>query len=297
LLVLVAIVKNEGKYLIEWIAHHHAIGVDHFIILDNESTDGTFFLLRPLADAGIITYFRWDTKLKYKGFEAHNIGPQVPAYDFAFKVAKKRGRWDWIGFIDLDEFVLPVEDDTITGVLSRFEQPGAVGINWRMFGSSGHVDAPNGLVIENFTRRAPDEFDPNRHVKSIVRMTNLGQPGIHIPNALTGDIVDMKGNLIARELNGIHDSVVFEGLVINHYFTKSQREWEQKRARGRATKSISDKERERANSMFFEYDRNEVEDRAILRFLPSVRREIAELNKIISSSSSGPWLPMPTGTS
>jgi len=37
-LVLVAIIKNEARYLLEWIAYHRAAGVDHFILMDNEST-------------------------------------------------------------------------------------------------------------------------------------------------------------------------------------------------------------------------------------------------------------------
>ncbi len=36
-----AIVKNEAPYLREWVAYHKAVGVDAFIIGDNDSTDGT----------------------------------------------------------------------------------------------------------------------------------------------------------------------------------------------------------------------------------------------------------------
>ena len=38
-LAIGAIVKNEGPYLLEWIAFHRVVGVDRFFIADNASTD------------------------------------------------------------------------------------------------------------------------------------------------------------------------------------------------------------------------------------------------------------------
>src|SRR5262249_21084639 len=40
--------------------------------------------------------------------------------------------------------------------------------NWRLYGTSGWEQPPEGLVIENYLMRAPDEYDGNRQVKSIV---------------------------------------------------------------------------------------------------------------------------------
>ncbi len=39
--VIVCIVKDEADYLEEWLAYHVALGVDHFVIYDNGSTDGS----------------------------------------------------------------------------------------------------------------------------------------------------------------------------------------------------------------------------------------------------------------
>ena len=284
-LVLAAIVKNEAPYLLEWIAYHRAVGVDHFIIMDNESTDGTFFLLRPLAEAGVLTYFRWNNEFKYKGFEEHNTGPQVPAYNFAFRVANKLNHWDWIGFIDLDEFILPTESATIGDVLRGFSSSAAVGVNWRMFGSSGHKSAPKGLITENFTHCAIKSFSANQHVKSIARVAKLRQAGIHIHNSADGDVVDMAGQRISPARAGIHDAVVHDKLVINHYFTKSHEEWLRKRVKGNVSSRIIDPDWERPHEMFAAYDRNEIEETAILRFLPEIRRGIDELNEMIRNFS------------
>jgi hypothetical protein len=40
-------VRNSGPRLLEWIAfHRHFLGVEHFVLYDNNSTDGTEELLR-----------------------------------------------------------------------------------------------------------------------------------------------------------------------------------------------------------------------------------------------------------
>ena len=49
-----AIFKNEFEYVIEWLAHHRAIGIKHFFIADNESNDGTSELLTALDNAGLV---------------------------------------------------------------------------------------------------------------------------------------------------------------------------------------------------------------------------------------------------
>ena len=286
--VVVAIVKNEARYLLEWIAYHRTVGIDHFIILDNESTDGTYFLLQPLADAGLITYFRWDLRQTYPGFGTVQVGPQVPAYNFALHLARNLGRWEWIGFIDLDEFVLPTETDNIGDVLSGFSAFGAVGANWRMFGSSGHLSEPQGLVIENFTRCSLDGFSANKHVKSFAQISKLQQAGTHIPQTLTDHVVDMAARRISPERHGVHDAVVYDKLVINHYFTKSFEEWSRKRIKGNVASRITRSNWDRPPEMFAEYDRNEREDRAILKYVPAVRQAISELNSIIRNFPNEP---------
>ena len=49
-----AIVKNEGRYLEEWIDYHLGIGVQKFFIYDNESTDSTKDILQRYERQGIV---------------------------------------------------------------------------------------------------------------------------------------------------------------------------------------------------------------------------------------------------
>jgi hypothetical protein len=58
-LAMAAIVKNEGRYLREWIEFHRLMGVEHFYIYDNGSTDNTPEILEPYVRTGLVTATAW----------------------------------------------------------------------------------------------------------------------------------------------------------------------------------------------------------------------------------------------
>lgn len=92
-----AIVKEEGPYLLEWIAWHRCLGVSKFFIADNMSADGTSELLKALHDEGIVTRIEWAVQPA--------PGLQVAAYKH---IVETYGRSvDWLAFIDVDEFFRP----------------------------------------------------------------------------------------------------------------------------------------------------------------------------------------------
>ena len=47
--LLVTTMKNEGPYILEW-TYHIAIGIDHFMIVTNDCTDGTNEILGKKRD-------------------------------------------------------------------------------------------------------------------------------------------------------------------------------------------------------------------------------------------------------
>lgn len=46
-------VRNEGRYLREWLEFHLEVGVSHFYVFDDDSTDDTRAVLAPYAAAGV----------------------------------------------------------------------------------------------------------------------------------------------------------------------------------------------------------------------------------------------------
>lgn len=58
-LVACTMLRNEAAYVREWIVYHLLVGVEHFYLYDNDSTDNTAEVLAPFVAKGVVTYRRW----------------------------------------------------------------------------------------------------------------------------------------------------------------------------------------------------------------------------------------------
>ena len=99
-LTVCAIAKNEGPYFKEWIEWHRKQGVEKFYIYDNESTDCTKEVLEPYIESGLVEYRYWPGQKQ-----------QLATYDDCFERHRLEARW--IAVIDLDEFIVPMQDRSI----------------------------------------------------------------------------------------------------------------------------------------------------------------------------------------
>jgi Glycosyltransferase family 92 len=275
-LSILAIVRNEGRYLLEWVAFHRVVGVEHFFIYDNESTDETTDVLLALERAGIVTRIAWTNE------EAARIdptvGPQLPAYkDFLHY----KDRTQWVAVVDADEFIVPNGMQSIQALLSVFPGAAALGINWRVFGSGGQTTYRDEPVTRRFLQRAPDTFSVNRHVKSITRTDTLRSLGIHMAELREGVAVDTYGNEIDPACAGIHANPGGGLAQVNHYVVKSSEEWTAKKLRGRAGWGPTDAERFRREEVFRHHDRNDVTDGAALYWYSRTCEEMTRLARLL----------------
>ena len=97
-LAVVAILKNEGHYLKEWLDYHLLAGVEHFYLYDNDSTDNQAEVVAPYVAAGLVDYI-----------PAPGKAMQMPVYNDAVKKFKFFCRY--MAFIDGDEFIYPKTDN------------------------------------------------------------------------------------------------------------------------------------------------------------------------------------------
>ena len=161
-IALVLIVRNEARHIAEWARFHLAAGVRHIHAYDNGSTDGTAEALLAAA-GGQASVIPWDQKLRdaRRGLELHN---QVLAYAHATR--NFGARYRWMSFIDVDEFLVPKQVDSLPAALAHLEGCANISLPWHMFGRSGHLDAPAGGVVENYTRRNPDPMDDTKGLRN-----------------------------------------------------------------------------------------------------------------------------------
>jgi hypothetical protein len=215
-LAICAIFRNEARYLPEWIEFHQRQGADRFYLYDNDSDDGWQEALAPYRD--VIELHPWP---KPRG--------QLAAYGDCIR----RHRWDsrWIAFIDVDEFLFSPAG-RLPDVLARFKRASAVCANWRVYGTSGHVEPAEGRVTDVYVRRAEDNHPLNRHVKSIVfpPMTGVHVENPHFFPHYTAPV----GERGDRVHGPFRDPPTADLLRINHYYTRSQSEYGRKRKAPRA---------------------------------------------------------------
>ena len=98
--VVGAIFKNEAKYLKEWIEFNRIVGVQHFYMYNNFSDDNYMEVLEPYIQEGIVDLIDWPVK---QG--------QISAYKDCYDKHRKDAKW--IGFIDIDEYIVPNKMDSI----------------------------------------------------------------------------------------------------------------------------------------------------------------------------------------
>ena len=223
-LAFAVIVKNEAPYIDEWISYHKVVGVEKFYIYDNESNDNLKDVLKPYIDEGSVDYTFFPGK-----------AVQILAYKDAIK--KHKQDTQYLGFIDIDEFVVPINNPNIVNVLNEVmpldDKAAGVAINWKMYGSSGFMEKQDGLIIENYRYRANDDFKENSHIKTICNPRLVQDfKNVYCPEYID-DLYNIDEN--GKKVSGTRNSKCpCSRLRINHYFTKSMEEYVQKMNKGKA---------------------------------------------------------------
>ncbi|WP_429025199.1 glycosyltransferase family 2 protein [Aeromonas media] len=276
-LFIAAIVKNELNSLLEWIAYHRVLGVHGFIIADNGSNDGTRELLGDLSKLGILTVLDHPTIGAQK--------PQLPAYERILRICPCDV--DLLAFIDADEFLLPLEQEQLIPTLQGWfadDSVSAVALNWSNFGSNGETFANEGLVIERFTKRAPQTFNVNHNFKSIVRPARTERFfNPHYANLRYGRYIDVQGHdlvLHPQHGYGVSAEVIWNGVRVNHYAVKSLEEFLLgKHLRG----SAATVNRVKHKAYFKAHDRNDETCLLAAALAPRVKAEMAALGERLAA--------------
>lgn len=212
-----ACIKDCGKaYLNFWIKYHLSLGFDHICIYDNDSTI-------PI-DANYINAKDNVTVIRFPG--------KVPVPKVYNDFLKYTGHmYDWIAFIDDDEYIYLEQDVTIQDFLSKFDDNvSAVELNWWNFGSSGKLIAPeDGDVFNYFTKCTKSEDPFNQAIKSIVRPEKTKK----MINPHFGEYVSYEVNENGKVISGPGCfPPSHKRAWVNHYHTKSREDYIKKIQRG-----------------------------------------------------------------
>ena len=206
-IAIAAVFRNEAEYLKEWIEFHLMVGVDRLYLYDNGSTDNFLPILEPYLDRQQMVLMPWAPFL-------FDVNSQRLAY--AHAACNCRPTVRWLLLIDIDEFLFSETSDDIKPIFAKFKDFAALTIPRFEFGPNNHKDKPSGLVIENYTRVSKREFNLRDEWKSAIQPNKVMDIRTH-ESLVSGETLLMQP-VDSRPLE----------LRINHYFSKSESEFENK---------------------------------------------------------------------
>lgn len=274
-------VKDEGPWLIEWVAYHGALGANDILIYQNESTDLTHEILQRLQELGVVHY-KDNTNTITQPPKPRKRRPQLEAYSDAFG-SDLYARNKWCLVIDVDEYLNLKIHDSMDEFCTYHSAVDAVAINWRCFGSAGRTLWSPMMTIDRFDRCAPEQHYSSLKFKSMHR-TDRGfrAIGIHRPRgeAARDAYVYAGGPRVSDVLQLDIKQGKWQGTrgyhavaQINHYTVRSREEARRKMVRGRGTgKPAHD-----FDYYFNRFDLNHMEETSISRHAFKARRRYNEL--------------------
>ncbi|MEX0282205.1 MAG: glycosyltransferase family 2 protein [Arenibacterium sp.] len=281
-------IKNEGPFLLEWIAYNRLIGVTDFLFYSNDCSDASDDLLDALAAAGVVTHLPNPAKGRHYQMEA-------------LKHARKQEivrKADWVWIADVDEFLnIHVGNHTIPALIDACGDPQAISITFQFMANNGiekFVDEP--VITQFLHSHNPDLWcaETSIEVKSLVRADfptsyyGAHRPfhNIDIPKERRPVWTDGSGRQVARlflnrenkrRIRAYPAKGARAFATLNHYALRSLESYLVKNDRGdvnREHRAFDDSYwRERNDPAFF--------DDSVLRYRDRLEAEIETLKALL----------------
>lgn len=279
----VSMMKDEGPYVIEWVAHHLAIGFSDLVVYTNDCSDGTDDMLIRLEELGLCHHRR--------NVIPEGIRPQPSALNYAQDEPVVQ-QSDWVLVFDADEFLsIKYGDGTLDDLIAAAKAQGANGIvvTWRIFGSGGVVEWSRAPVTEQYLWAAPQTWNKGWGVKTLFTFSaDKWKLGIHRPKMkakwvetefpdqvkwLNGSGREMEDYFKFRGWRSITRTVGYDWVQLNHYAVKSVDSYAIRKMRGNVNNKA-----DKYNSDYWSLqDRNEIRDETMLRYSEVRNKIIAQL--------------------
>ena len=273
--------KDEAPFLLEWYAHHLAVGFTKILVYTNDCSDGTDDMLIRLEELGLGYHRRNDIP--------EGVKPQPSAMKYA-QAEPKVAEADWILMFDADEFLcINYGDGTLDPMLDAAGDANGIVITWRIFGSGNVVDWSRDPVTEQYLYAAPPTWNKGWGVKTLFKFDpDKWKIGIHRPSIknkhletgfpdtvkwLNGSGQPMEDYFKFRGWRSIRRTVGYQWAQMNHYAVKSIDSYAIRKFRG----NVNNK-KDKYNADYWSLqDLNEVYDDKILRYTERRKQIMDEL--------------------
>lgn len=236
--------RDENLYIREWMEHHLNLGVGRIYVFDHNSAEPMYPLFSDLIDKDLV---------KYRHFSAYYNRMVVPdgtwyadqpdLLEWMFEAGGSRQLYSfktcledyghlhkWMGFIDVDEFVVlrgEYANMKLPEYLDRYKDHAGMSMQWRVFGTSGHKTRPKNGVLASYTSCQPTYSNESRTTKNFVQPKYVSPYGLWVH-----EIEPNQGApaMVRDDYTEIHET--YKGyfhwhgdtIALHHYMLKS---WEE----------------------------------------------------------------------
>ncbi|MCA0273640.1 MAG: FkbM family methyltransferase [Proteobacteria bacterium] len=243
--------KDEGPFILEWLAWHKAAGVTDFVVFTNDCSDGTDLLLDRLDQMGELTH------LPNPAVVTGQTAFQPIALAYAERMPVMR-RADFFISMDVDEFInVKTGEGRIADLFATAGEFDVLSMTELNHGANGREHFAPGWIKDQFPLHetlTPGKYRARRGVKSIVRLSDrvvkLRNHRPDIDNATIPPIwIDGSGRPIASlaadgSENGLDCRRTYDLVTLDHFALRSLDSYLAKMHRGdvvKAGRSVSQK--------------------------------------------------------
>lgn len=238
-ILITTCMKDEGPFILEWVAWHKAIGVSDIVVFTNDCSDGTIEILDRLQKMGELVH------LPNPAIVAGSTFFQPVALNYTKQLPQFRAA-DYFISIDVDEFInVRSGQGHLNDLFTAVGEFDVLSMSELNHGANMNQEYKRGWVTEIFQphqNAAPGKWKAQRGVKSIVRLNErLENVRNHRPDINNSDgeciWLDGSGRPISSLLedssgNGIDCRGTYTEVILDHYPLRSLESYLVKMFRG-----------------------------------------------------------------
>ena len=229
-------VKNENRYIKEYVEHYKKYGTDKIFLYDNNDVDGERLetAIGEYIEKGLVEVF------DYRG----KVGQFYHILNDCYK--RNYQIYDWLIYFEVDEFIHLSNYSNIKLYLQRdaFKNCEIIHLNWIYHTDNNLIYYDNRPLHIRFPEVEPNARNNVKNSKNCVKSILRG----HIPNIVINCAHKLTKKL--KGCNGFGDPEVIHGIhtlnsdfrfnYIDHYYSKSLKEFVEKLNKGDCLKGQSD---------------------------------------------------------
>lgn len=167
--LLCSIVKEQNKYLREWVEHYRKVGVSNIYLFDNNPEGGENIndVIGDYIDSGFVIV---NTSIK-NTYLVDSL--QADIYNKCY--IEQSRNYDWIAFYDTDEYLCLERDEDVNTWLehNRYNKFQVIALNWKTYTDNNRFFDDENLTIDKYT-----DYIRDRRSKDSVRVKCIYRTGI-----------------------------------------------------------------------------------------------------------------------